>query len=75
MPTVKLVISTPTLRTDKANANSVNAEVTELLRTNEEKIIKHPGITEEHLDKFGLHINNIGTLILAKSFLLGAQAI
>ena len=27
-PTVKLVISTPTLRTDKANANLINAEVT-----------------------------------------------
>ena len=60
---------------DKAKANLINAEVTELLRTSEEKIIGHPNIKEEHLDKFGLHINNIGTQILAKSILLGAQAI
>ena len=73
--TVKLVISTPTLRTDKANANLINTEVTELLRTNEEKIITHPNIKEEHLDEYGLHINSIGTQILAKSLLLGAQAI
>ena len=50
LPTVKLVISTPTLRKDKANTNLINAEVTELLRTNEEKIITHPNIKEEHLD-------------------------
>ena len=61
LPTVKLVISTPALRTDKVNANLVNAEVTELLRSKEEKIITHPNIKEEHLDKYGLHINNIGT--------------
>ena len=36
----------PTLRTDKANANLINAEVTELLRTCEEKIITHPNIKE-----------------------------
>ena len=66
---------TPTFRTDKANTNLLNAEVIELLRTNEEKIITHPDIKNEHLDKYGLHINNIDTRILAKSLLLGAQAI
>ena len=66
---------TPTFRTDKANTNLLNAEVIELLRTNEEKIITHPDIKDEHLDKYGLHINNIDTRILAKSLLLGAQAI
>ena len=75
LPTVRLVILAPTLRTDKANANLINAEVTKLLRTCEKKIITHPIIKEEHLDKYGLHINNIGTRILAKSLLLGAQAI
>ena len=28
----------------------------------------------EYFDKYGLHINNIDTLILTKSFLSGAQA-
>ena len=60
---------------DKANAKLINAEVTELLRTCEKKIITHPNIKEEHLDQYGLHINNIGTRTLAKSLLLGAQAI
>ena len=31
LPRIKLVISTPTLRTDKANANLTNVEITELL--------------------------------------------
>ena len=43
--------------------------VTDILRTNEEKIITHPNIQEKHLDKYGLHTNNIGTRILAKSLL------
>ena len=42
--TVKLVISTPTLRMDEANANLTSVEVTELLQTNEENIIIHPNI-------------------------------
>ena len=75
LPTVKLVISIPTLRTDKANSNLINAEVTRLLQTNEEKIISHPNIKDEHLDQYGLHINNIGTRILPKILILGAQAI
>ena len=53
LPTVKLVISTQTLRTDKANVNSISAEVTELLGTKDEKI--------KHLGKYGLHTDNIGT--------------
>ena len=60
---------------DKTNAGLINVEVTELLQTNEEKIITLSNIKEKHLDKYGLHINNIGTRMFAKSLLLGAQAI
>ena len=70
LPTVKLVISTQTLRTDKANVNSISAEVTELLGTKDEKIITHPNIQDEHLGKYGLHTNNIGTRILASLLFL-----
>ena len=42
--TVKLVISTSTLRIDKANANLTTVEVTKHLQTNEENIIIHPNI-------------------------------
>ena len=59
----------PTLRTDKANANLINAEVTELLRTCKEKVITHPNIKEEHLDKYGLHINNVDTRMPICQFL------
>ena len=69
LPIVKLMISTPTLRTDKANANLINAEVTELLRTCKEKVITHPNIKEEHLDKYGLHINNVDTRMPKCQFL------
>ena len=54
LPLAKSVISNPTLRTDKANANLINVAVTELLRTNEEKIITHSNIKWEHLGKYGL---------------------
>ena len=67
------MISTPILRTHKTNANVINAEITEFLRTNEEKIITHPNIKKGNLDKYGLHISNIGTRILAKNLLLAAQ--
>ena len=75
LPTVKLVISTLTLKADKANANLINGEVTKLLRNCKKKIITHQNIKEEHLDKYGLLINNIDTRLLVKSLLLGAQAI
>ena len=61
-----IVISTPTLRMNKVNANLINSDVTERLRTNEEKIITHPNIKEEHLDKYDLYINNIDTSIFSK---------
>ena len=69
------MILTPILRTDKANANLINAGVTEFLKTNKTKIITHPNNKEKHRDKYGLYINNIGTQFLAKSLSLGAQAI
>ena len=72
LPKVKFVISIPALRTDKANANLTNIEVTELLLTYEEKIITHSNIKDEYLSKCGLHID---TRISAKFLLLGAQAI
>ena len=66
------MILIPALRTDKANANLTNIEVTELLLTYEEKIITHPNIKDEYLSKCGLQID---TRISAKYLLLGAQAI
>ena len=69
------MISTPTLITDKANANLIDTELTKLLWTNEKKIITGPKIKEEHLDKYALHIKNVGTTALAKSLSLCAQAI
>ena len=64
IPTVKLLISTPTLRTNKTNPNLINTgEGIEHLRISNETIITHSNIKVEPLDKysFGLHINNIGT--------------
>ena len=66
------MILIPALRTDKANANLTNIEVTELLLTCEEKIITHPNIKDEYMSKCGLHID---ARISAKYLLLGAQAI
>ena len=55
--------------------NLSNAEVIEILGSNEEKVITPPNIKEQHFHKYGSHINNIDTRILAKSLLLGVQAI
>ena len=73
LPSVKIILSAPTIRMDKPNANKNNIDLTKLLEANSSLLIKHPIIKENHLDRYGLHLNHGGTRVLAKTLRLCAQ--
>ena len=73
LPSVKIVLSAPTIRVDKHNANESNIDFTKLLETNYYVLIKHANIKENHLDRYDLHLNHDGTRVLAKNLRLCAQ--
>ena len=52
LPSVKIVLSAPTIRVDKYNANENNINFIKLLETNNYVLIKHPNIKENHLDRW-----------------------
>ena len=57
LPGVKLIFSTPVIRTDKSNANKNNKQFTNCLKKAKFDCIYHKNITEDHLNAHGLHIN------------------
>ena len=61
LPSVKIVLSAPTIRVDKHNANENNINFIKLLETNNYVLIKHPNIKENHLDRYGLHHIDVET--------------
>ena len=72
LPSVMVILSAPTIRLDKHNANeSIN--FIKLLETNYFLLNKHPNIKENHLDRYGLHLNHDSTRVLAKNLRLCAQ--
>ena len=73
LPSVKIILSAPTIRVDKHNANESNIDFIKLLEANDFLLIKHPNIKENHLDRYGLHVNHDGTRVLAKNLRLCAQ--
>ena len=75
LPDVKLIFSTPVIRTDKSNANENNKQFTNCLKKAKFDCIYHTNITEDHLNAYGLHINRYGTRVLAKDLISGAHAI
>ena len=44
-----------------------------LLETNNYVLIEHPNIKENHLDRYGLHLNHDGTRVLVKNLRLCGQ--
>ena len=73
LPSVKIILSAPTIRVDKHNANENNVDFIKLLETNDSLLIKHPNIEKIHLHRYGLHLNHDGTSLLAKNLRLCAQ--
>ena len=73
LPSVKIILSAPTIRVKAHNANENNINFIKLLETNDSLLIKHPNIKENHLDRYGLHLNHECTLALTKNLRLCAQ--
>ena len=51
LPSVIIVLSVPTIREDKHNANEDNIDFIKLLETNNYVLIKHLNVKENHLDR------------------------
>ena len=60
---VKLIFSTPAIRTDKTNTNDNNKQFINCLEKAKLDSIHHTNITEDHLSAYGLHINGYGTRV------------
>ena len=75
LPDVKLIFSTPVIRTDKSSANENNKQFINCLKKAKFDCIYHTSITEHHLNTYGLHINGYGTRVLAKNLISGAHEI
>ena len=73
LSSVRIILSAPTIRVDEHNANENNIDFIKLLKTNDSLLIKHPNIKENHLDRYDLHLNHGGTLVLDKNLRLCAQ--
>ena len=65
LPDVKLIFSTPLIRTDKSNANENNKQFISFLKKAKFHCIHHTNITEDHLNASGLHINGYGRRVLS----------
>ena len=73
LPSVKIILSAPTIRVDRHNANENNIDFIKLLETNNSLLIKHSNIKENHLDRYALHLNHYGTRFLAENLRLCGQ--
>ena len=73
LPSVKIILSAPTIRVDKHNADESNIDFIKLREANNSLLIKHPNFRENHLDRYCLHLNHDGTRVLAKNLRLCAQ--
>ena len=74
LPDVKLIFSTPLIRTDKSNANENNKQFINFLKKAKFHCIHHTNITKDHLNASGLHINGYSRRVLAKNLISGAHA-
>ena len=71
LSSARITISTPVLRVDKANANDINKNFTELVKESNLNYISHKNIEESSIDEYGLRINRTGSSILAKTPISG----
>ena len=64
-----IVISSPSVRTDKKEANNILKKYNNILKQEERNVIFHNNISGSHLHLDGLHLNLNGTIILAGNLL------
>ena len=59
LPSVRITISTPVLRVDKANANDINKDLNDINKDINLDYIFMDYIKELHFDEYGLHIEPV----------------
>ena len=69
LPNCEVFLSSLVKRTDDVKANNVAREVNYLLKASKMKLVINDNITEEHLGKRGLHLNQSGNVLLASNML------
>ena len=72
-PELKIIISTPVLRVDKASGNGINKRYIDILKEAKVDCIFNDNIAEFNIDQYGLHINESGSAVLAKNLISGMQ--
>ena len=73
VPSAKIILSSPVIRVDKANADINNKKFISLLNSTNWDCIHHENIDESHLNEYDLHINRTGSINLAKNLISGIQ--
>ena len=69
LPTCKVFISTPTLRTDDGKAQITVSQLTKHLLPLKIETVNNNNINIRHLGSKGLHLNQLGSKLLSKNFL------
>lgn len=69
LPETKVIISCPVLRTDNQKANRTLQEVDSKLKGSNFDLVVNDNITDTHLGKKGLHLNDKGSGSLAVNFI------
>ena len=69
LPTCKVFISTPTLRTDDGKAQITVSQLTKHLLPLKIETVNNNNINIRHLGSKGLHLNQVGSKLLSKNFL------
>ena len=64
-----IFICCPIVRTDNKKANNVLKKYIDILKRDEKNVIFQNNILESHLYRDGLHLNSIGTAMLAGNFI------
>ena len=72
-PESNIIISTPVLPDDKANANYISKRCIDVLKEAKVDCIFNDNIGESNMDHYGLHINDSGSVILAKNLISGIR--
>ena len=69
LPSCKVWISLPLVRTDNNVANTVIRNLNTKIKKQCDMIIDNSNINERHLSRGGLHLNNFGTKVMAKNII------
>ena len=75
LPTCKVIISTPTLRTDDGQAQITVSQLTKHLLQIRIDTVNNNNISIRHLGSKGLHLNQSGSKLLSKNFLNAIEKI